>query len=111
MNSRHFILDLMTLLKSSSTSGLLARAQVSLAADYNPSSSSSAFPRCKARRDNYLDDAKREMSICAPSRFAYSTFSTTTGLQRRLRLDAGPENVKSSQTGGFIKAAGEVNRR
>lgn len=111
INSCHFILDLMTLLKSSFTSRLLARARVPPAADYNLRSSSSAYRRRNGRWDNYLDDAKCEMSICARTGFTYLTFFTAAGLQRRLRLDLRVENVKSSQTGGFIKAAGEVNRR
>lgn len=74
IDSCHFILDLMTLLKSSFTSGLLQWARVPLAADHNPRSSSSAYQRRNGRRHNYLDDARREMSLCARSGFAYSTF-------------------------------------
>lgn len=103
----------MTLLKSSFTSGLLELARLPLAADYNPRSSSPAYQRRNRSPDNYVDDVQCEMSLCALSGPAYSTFCCffiTIAPQWCLHLDAG-ENVKSSQTGGFRKAAGKVNCR
>lgn len=49
-------------------------------ADYNPRSRSSAYQLGNGSRDNYLDDAKCEMSLCARLGFAYSTFCSLLSL-------------------------------